>query len=417
MAQLAQVGTLRGIAPALGPELLPGHDGELFDLLRPSEVLLEAVEALLFHLDDALLHLVLGEDDAVVDEAEEGAERDQPLGRVVLVEPDGVAKVLGKLVVEIVVALAQGQQRRDERVPRRVLVGEGGGAKGVREGVDEEGGVVHEDQAGHTGNEVAAPIVAPTEAGNQHREDERHEGSEPVIVAVLPADHRVGVQVGNVGFADLGRVLLEEHPAQVGVEEALLGIVRVPLGIGIPVVRTMVTAPPADRSLEGTRSTEEQSELHRKPGLVSLVGPEAVISGGDAKAGDKIVNYSPNEGLDVEVPVVDAVNGEKRGSDQKGSVQPVQSRIQRSFSLRLGHLFERAIVDSLVVNVALGGDIAEELPREAAFVQVLAPVLLQSSPRHTQIVVRDRSRDVMRNVDVNVVAQKLNPSRIVAVNC
>ena len=62
----------------------------------------------------------------------------EPLGRVVLVPPDRVTVVHRELVVEVVVALADGSKRGDEVVARRVLVVERSLAEPVRERVHAE---------------------------------------------------------------------------------------------------------------------------------------------------------------------------------------------------------------------------------------------------------------------------------------
>lgn len=63
---------------------------------------------------------------------------DEPLRRVVLVPLDRVAVVARELVVEVVVPLADGAERGDQVVARRVLVIEGRFAEVVCEGVHAE---------------------------------------------------------------------------------------------------------------------------------------------------------------------------------------------------------------------------------------------------------------------------------------
>jgi hypothetical protein len=64
--------------------------------------------------------------------------------------------------------------------------------------------------------------VTITEGG---RDDEAREGADPLDVAVLPHDERVGFEVLDVGDGRL-RLEAEEEPADVGVEEALGDIVQ-----------------------------------------------------------------------------------------------------------------------------------------------------------------------------------------------
>ena len=63
---------------------------------------------------------------------------DKPLGRVVLIPPNGVAVVHGKLVVEVVVTFANGDERRCKVIPGSMLVIERRFSKPVGKGIDAE---------------------------------------------------------------------------------------------------------------------------------------------------------------------------------------------------------------------------------------------------------------------------------------
>ena len=71
-------------------------------------------------------------------EAHAGAERDHPLGGVPLVPADAVAVVVLEDVVEVVIALAVGEEGEKAVVPGAVALRVGTRAPEVREGVDEE---------------------------------------------------------------------------------------------------------------------------------------------------------------------------------------------------------------------------------------------------------------------------------------
>jgi hypothetical protein len=73
------------------------------------------------------------------------------------------------------------------------------------------------------------------------RDDEAHEGADPLDVAVLPHDERVGFEVLDVGDGRL-RLEAEEEPADVGVEEALGDIVGIFVFIHVLVVDAVVGA-------------------------------------------------------------------------------------------------------------------------------------------------------------------------------
>jgi hypothetical protein len=67
------------------------------------------------------------------------ARGDEPLGRIPLIPPDCVAVVRWELVVEVVVALAERDERGEEMVSRRESVVERRLAKPVCERVDAKG--------------------------------------------------------------------------------------------------------------------------------------------------------------------------------------------------------------------------------------------------------------------------------------
>lgn len=105
---------------------LPTDHRQFVNVWWPGQSILSLAELLELHGELALADLVLGEHLEVAGEAEFGAHPDEPLRRVVLIPPDGVAVVHWELVVEIVVALADGDQRGDEMVARGVFVVEWG---------------------------------------------------------------------------------------------------------------------------------------------------------------------------------------------------------------------------------------------------------------------------------------------------
>ena len=90
--------------------------------LWPDDLFLDLAHLLELHGQLALLDLVVRERLELRREANELASLDEPLGRVVLEPLDRVAVVRGELVVEVVVALADGDQCGDEVIARGVLV-------------------------------------------------------------------------------------------------------------------------------------------------------------------------------------------------------------------------------------------------------------------------------------------------------
>lgn len=85
---------------------------------------------------------------------------------------------------------------------------------------------------------------------------------------MLPYDDRVFVQVGNVGTANAFRVLLQEHPSEMRVEETLADGVRVLLGVGVTVMSAVVSCPPSDRAFNGTATNSRKKDSEGEGGRV-----------------------------------------------------------------------------------------------------------------------------------------------------
>jgi hypothetical protein len=119
-------------------------------------------------------------------------------------------------------------------------------------------------------------------------------------VLVLPNDDRILVQVSDVGAADALRVLLHNHPAKVRVQETLADGVGVLVGVGVAVVSTVVTAPPANRALDSTAANSSEEDRKRERGVVGLVRPKAMVTSGNTKTGPEIVDDSPKSSLPLQ---------------------------------------------------------------------------------------------------------------------
>ena len=212
-------------------------------VLRPLDLFGLARDRLELHRELAAADFVVRERLELRGEAEQRRSANEELGRVPLVELGRVPVVLRELVVEVVVTLADGDERGDPVVLRRMLVVERCLTEPMSERVDAEGRVVDEQQASGAGEEEAAAPVAPSEAGDDRREDEAHADDQGQVPAVLPLDDRVDGKVANV--RDTGAATrLDDHPADVRPPETLRGRVRVEVGVGVTVVSTVTTGPP-----------------------------------------------------------------------------------------------------------------------------------------------------------------------------
>ena len=111
-------------------------------------------------------------------------------------------------------------------------------------GIDAEGAMLEEDDAGDAGDEEAAEGshgAAVDPAGNG-REDEADDDGDELNVTMLKAYEGIAVEIGNVIERGLG-IDLEEEPADVGMEKALADVVGVFLVVDELVVAAVLRAP------------------------------------------------------------------------------------------------------------------------------------------------------------------------------
>jgi len=241
-----------------------------------------------------------------------------------LVPKNAVAVVVGVGVVEVVPALTHGDKGGDDVVAGGMSVVKRLLSQPVSERVDAKGGVVHKAETQDASIEEAACPVAPSITGHKGGEEEAHNHKHQEVVAVLPHDHFVTVQVGDVGAAKALWVLLENHPAQVCVHEALVDGVGVLLSICESVVGAMVAGPPSDGALDRAATDGGQHDLQGEGGRVGSVGPQPVIASSDAEASHEVIDNSPQHGLALHGGEDGASEAEQGNEDEEGDVQPVE---------------------------------------------------------------------------------------------
>ena len=262
----------------LGDEVVPVDNGELLQGNTPVEGSTLLVELLLELLDTALLDLVLSELLEVIGHGELLPDPDGPLGGVILVPLDGVSVIGGELVVEVVVSLTEGNESGDDVITGRVSVVEGLVSEPVGKGVDTEGSLLDKANSKNTGVDEATKPVTPAETSNDSGEDQAHGENALDVVAVLPDDNGVLVEIGDVGSALALRVLLEDHPADVGIEETLANGVGVLLSIGVTVVSSVAVRPPSNGSLNGTGTNGSEVNSEEQITLVRAVRPKTMVT-------------------------------------------------------------------------------------------------------------------------------------------
>lgn len=160
-------------APVLGlvDVVVPLDDGELVQGHAPVEPCALLVQFLLLLLHAALFDLVLLELLEVEGQSHLLPTPNRPLGRVILMPFNCIAVVGGELVMKIMVAFAEGDNRGDDVITRAITVVERLVAKPVRQGVNAEGRLLDKEDAQDTGVDEAASPVAPAKAANKHGEN------------------------------------------------------------------------------------------------------------------------------------------------------------------------------------------------------------------------------------------------------
>jgi hypothetical protein len=155
-------------------EVVPVDNWELLQGNTPIKGSTFLVELLLQLLDTALLNLVLAKLLQVIGKAKLLPDPDGPLRGVILIPLDGISVIRGILVVEVVVALTQGDESGNNVVTGRVSVVEGLLTEPVGEGVDAESGLLEEKGSEDASVDETAEPITPTETSDGGRHDKGH---------------------------------------------------------------------------------------------------------------------------------------------------------------------------------------------------------------------------------------------------
>lgn len=92
---------------------------------------------------------------------------------------------------------------------------------------------------------IATTSISPQEPWNNRRQDEAREGNQLDVMLVLPPYDGILAQIADVRYTGL-TTRLQNHPADMGVPKALVGVVRVEVGVGVPVMCPVTPGPPLD---------------------------------------------------------------------------------------------------------------------------------------------------------------------------
>ena len=98
-----------------------------------------------------------------------------------------------KFVVKIMIALAEGEERHQQRIARTASRGVRLPAHGVTRGVDEESAMLNDDRLRHSAEKQSAEGAVPAipEPADQRRQNHSNRQANPMDVAMLP--HNEGI--------------------------------------------------------------------------------------------------------------------------------------------------------------------------------------------------------------------------------
>lgn len=144
------------------------------------------------------------------------------------------------------VALTKSDKSSDDVITGRVAVVEWLVTEPVCQGVDTEGGLLDEEDSEDTSVDESTHPVSPSKTGYEAGEDHSHEDDGLDVVAMLPDNDGVVVQIGDVGSTNTLWVLLHDHPSDVRVEKTLSNGVWVLVGVGVSVMCPVISRPPSD---------------------------------------------------------------------------------------------------------------------------------------------------------------------------
>ena len=158
------------------------------------------------------------------------------------------------------------------------------------------------------------------------RDPEAADDADQTREAVLEADERVLLEIGNVVILAVRRALVED-PDDVRPPAAALDVVGVPVAVHVAVMDAMVRAPGQDRVLQRHRAEEEIEGLDRRVALVAAMREEAVVSGRDRDP-DRGVENEEQRGLPPLHAERHRIGGgsedaDDRGENEEGDSDPV----------------------------------------------------------------------------------------------
>lgn len=142
--------------------------------------------------------------------------------------------------------------------------------------------MMDENKTHGTGVEVPATIISPKETGDDGGQNEGNEEEELEVPLVLEPHNFVLGEVTDISDTGLAAGL-HDHPPNVRPDEAMVGSIRIKVGIGITVMSTVTPRPPLDGALNGASASHSKRILERLGSVVRAMCPETMVSGSYAK--------------------------------------------------------------------------------------------------------------------------------------
>ena len=228
---------------------------------------------------------LLGNAAQFADQAETGEGPDQPLGRVDLPGLHAVAVIVLKLVMIVVVPLAEGHDRHQPRVTGAAFGRVGALAEVVAHRIDAKGTVLKDDDARYPRNEECAESRNPATPGKakDRREHESDRCADPVNMAMLPNNQRILLQVSHV-IERREWIEFKDQPSDMGMEKAFGDAIWVFIVIDMLVMGTMFTGPQESRVLKGPCTEDQREESYNPVRLESQVREESMVADRNGKS-------------------------------------------------------------------------------------------------------------------------------------
>lgn len=213
----------------------------------------------------------------------------------------GGSPVSRVLVVEVMPSLSESNQRDEPVISWEDILVEGSGSEHVANRVDApsrvQGTDVSQARQSHK-------VVEESTSNEDHTEDgwknEAHECRKKVVVLFLEHNDLISHKILHVNKSSLFNELirfLNQEPANVREEEPSGHGVWVQLGIAELVVKSVISGPVEDRSLEGHGVTDHQEPLQRVLRLIGLVSPKSVCSSSDSESSEDVKGDPPSDGF------------------------------------------------------------------------------------------------------------------------